>query len=57
MRVTARADASTDGTCRTLFGVGAMMSYHFDRSPIYGAGNVAAGWTVTALLFAVLAFA
>ena len=38
-------------------GVGAMMSYHFDRSPIYSVGNVAAGWAVATLLFAVLAFA
>ena len=42
---------------RTPFGVGAMMSYHFDRSPIYSAGNVAASWAVAILLFAVLAFA
>ena len=34
-----------------------MMSYHFDRSPIYGAGNVVTAWAVAALLFAVLAFA
>ena len=34
-----------------------MMSYSFDRSPIYGAGNVAASWAVAALLFVVLAFA
>ena len=40
-----------------LFGVGAMMSYQFDRSPIYGAGNVAASWAVAILLFILLAFA
>jgi hypothetical protein len=34
-----------------------MMSYYFDRAPIYTAGNVAAGWAVAALLFAVLALA
>ena len=31
-----------------------MMSYYFDRSTIYGAGNVVAAWAVAALLFAVL---
>jgi hypothetical protein len=31
-----------------------MMSYYFDRAPIYAAGNVASSWTVAALLFAVL---
>jgi hypothetical protein len=31
-----------------------MMSYHFDHAPIYGAGNVVAGWVVAALLFALL---
>ena len=31
-----------------------MMSYYFDGSTIYGKGNVAAAWAVTALLFAVL---
>ena len=39
------------------FGVGVMMSYSFDRSPIYSAGNVAGAWAVAALLFALLAFA
>ena len=34
-----------------------MMSYHFDRSLIYSAGNVAAAWVVVFLLFGVLAFA
>ena len=34
-----------------------MISYHFDRSPIYAAGNVAAAWAVAALLFAMLALA
>jgi hypothetical protein len=34
-----------------------MISYHFDRSPIYAAGNVAATWAVAALLFAVLVVA
>jgi hypothetical protein len=31
-----------------------MMSYYFDRSPIYAAGNVAAAWAVAALLFLML---
>ena len=31
-----------------------MMSYYFDHSPIYGAGNVAAAWAVAALFFAAL---
>ena len=34
-----------------------MISYHFDRSPLYGAGNVVAAWAVAALLFAVIVFA
>ena len=47
--------AVTQGTAS--FGVGIMMSYSFDRSPIYSAGNVAGAWAVAGLLFAVLAFA
>ena len=31
-----------------------MMSYDFDRSLIYDAGNVVAAWAVAALLFVVL---
>jgi hypothetical protein len=63
MRVTAISGAQVQRsgdrghTSRTPFGVDAMMSYHFDRSPIYSAGNVAASWAVAILLFAVLAFA
>ncbi len=34
-----------------------MMSYYFDRAPIYGAGNVLATWAIAALLFAALFFA
>jgi hypothetical protein len=34
-----------------------MMSYYFDQSPVYGAGNVAAAWAVAALLFATLLLA
>jgi hypothetical protein len=34
-----------------------MMSYHFEPTTIYNAGNVAAAWAVAVLLFAVLAFA
>ena len=61
MRVTARADASTDdAACRShklphAIGVGAMMSYHFDPSPTYSAGNVAASWAVAILLFTLMA--
>jgi len=34
-----------------------MLSYTFDPSPVCDAGQMAAGWAVVALLFAVLAFA
>lgn len=34
-----------------------MMTYSFDKTPVYYAGNAAAGWAVVALLFALLAFA
>ena len=34
-----------------------MMTYSFDQSPIYGAGNVAGAWAVAVMLFVVLAFA
>ena len=34
-----------------------MMTYSFENGPIYAAGNVAAGWAVVVLLFALLAFA
>ena len=34
-----------------------MMSYTFDPSPIYNAGQAASAWAVAALLVAVLAFA
>jgi hypothetical protein len=34
-----------------------MMAYTFVHSPIYAAGNAAAGWAVTVLLFAALALA
>jgi hypothetical protein len=32
-----------------------MMTYTFDHSPIYAAGNVAAGWAVALLMFVGLA--
>jgi hypothetical protein len=34
-----------------------MMSYTFDRSPIYAAGNIAAAWAVAVLIFTLLALA
>jgi hypothetical protein len=34
-----------------------MMSYSFDRSPIYAAGNIAAAWAVAVLIFALLVLA
>jgi hypothetical protein len=34
-----------------------MMSYFFDKSPIYASGNAAASWAVVGLLFAPLVFA
>jgi hypothetical protein len=34
-----------------------MMSYFFDKSPIYGSGSAAAAWAVAGLLFALLVFA
>ena len=34
-----------------------MMSYPFDPSPIYSAGQVASGWAVAVLFFVVLACA
>ena len=34
-----------------------MMSYHFDPSPIYSAGNVAASWAIATLLFTLIALA
>jgi hypothetical protein len=34
-----------------------MMSYTFDPSPIYDAGQVASAWAVAALAFALLVFA
>ena len=36
-------------------GEGIMMSYTFDPSPIYSAGQVTSGWAVALLFFAVLA--
>jgi len=33
-----------------------MMSYTFDPSPIYNAGQLASAWAVAVLLFTVLAF-
>lgn len=38
-------------------GVGPMMAYTFDPSPIYAAGQVASAWFVALALFALLAFA
>ena len=38
-------------------GEGIMMSYTFDPSPIYSAGQVTSGWAVALLFFAVLALA
>ena len=34
-----------------------MISYSFDRAPIYTAGHAAAGWAVVIMIFALLAFA
>ena len=34
-----------------------MMTYSFDKSPIYASGNAAAGWAVAGLLFTLLVFA
>ena len=34
-----------------------MMTYFFDKSPIYASGNAAAGWAVAGLLFTLLLFA
>jgi hypothetical protein len=34
-----------------------MISYHFDSSPIYNAGETAAAWAVVVLFFALLVFA
>lgn len=33
-----------------------MITYSFDSSPIYAAGNVAAAWAVVGLIFGLLAF-
>jgi hypothetical protein len=34
-----------------------MMTYSFDKPPIYASGNAAAAWAVAGLLFALLVFA
>lgn len=34
-----------------------MMTYSFDKSPIYASGHAAAGWAVAGLLFTLLVFA
>jgi len=34
-----------------------MMSYTFDESPIYNAGQVASAWVVAVMFFTLLAFA
>jgi len=37
--------------------IATMMTYSFDKSPIYASGNTAAAWAVVVLLFALLVFA
>lgn len=34
-----------------------MMTYSFDKAPIYASGNAAAAWAVAGLLFTLLIFA
>jgi hypothetical protein len=34
-----------------------MMTYSFDKSPIYALGNAVAAWAVAGLLFSLLVFA
>ena len=47
----------TPETYRSRNEFATMMTYSFDKSPIYASGNAAAGWAVAGLLFAVLVFA